>query len=76
MGPLPAIYTSIPIVCYDIILLVLAAAKLAKHLKDRRRFNTRPNAYVLVIVRYHFAYFFLNLINQIFLVILWAQISV
>ncbi|KAG0697921.1 hypothetical protein DFH29DRAFT_126249 [Suillus ampliporus] len=76
MGPLPAIYTSIPIVCYDILLLVLAAAQFAKHLRDRRRFNARPNAYVLVIVQHHFVYFVLNLVNQIFLVVLWAQISV
>ncbi|KAG1747984.1 uncharacterized protein EDB91DRAFT_52889 [Suillus paluster] len=75
MGPMPAIYTSIPIVCYEIFLLVLAAAKLVKHLKDRKKLNARPNAYVLAIVHHHFVYFFLNLLNQIFLVVLWDHVS-
>ncbi|KAG2364669.1 hypothetical protein BDR07DRAFT_1374902 [Suillus spraguei] len=36
-GPLPVTYMSIPIVCFDILLLTLAAAKLAKHSRERRK---------------------------------------
>ncbi|KAG1738981.1 hypothetical protein EDB19DRAFT_867843 [Suillus lakei] len=75
MGPMPATYTSIPMVCYDILLLILAAAKLVKHLKERRKINSRPNTSILIIVRHHIVYFVLNFMNQIFLVILWAGIS-
>jgi len=59
MGPMPAIYTSIPIICYDIFLVVLASATLVKHLKERRNIKMRPNTYVLLIVRYHIIYFVL-----------------
>lgn len=58
-GPMPAIYTSIPIVCYDVFLVVLAAVILVKHLKEQKKFNMRPNIYVVMIVRYHIIYFIL-----------------
>ncbi|KAJ8587560.1 hypothetical protein M405DRAFT_302792 [Rhizopogon salebrosus TDB-379] len=73
IGPKPAIYTSIPIICYDILLVILAAAILAKHLKERRNIKMRPNHYIIMIVRHHIMYFVLNLTNQILLVILWAD---
>ncbi|KAG1821273.1 hypothetical protein DFJ58DRAFT_832290, partial [Suillus subalutaceus] len=76
IGPMPAIYTSIPIVCYDILLVVLAAAILARHFKERRETQMRANTYMVMIVRYHILYFALNLTNQILLVILWAHILV
>ncbi|KAG2754932.1 hypothetical protein P692DRAFT_20900141 [Suillus brevipes Sb2] len=74
IGPMPAIYTSIPVVCYDIILVVLAVVILARHLKERREVHMRANIYMVMIVRYHILYFALNLTNQILLVILWAHI--
>ncbi|KAG1735903.1 uncharacterized protein EDB91DRAFT_543961 [Suillus paluster] len=74
MGPMPAIYASIPVVCYDIFLVVFAAAILVNHLKERRESKMRPNTYVLMIVRYHVIYFVLNLTNQILLTVLWANI--
>ncbi|KAG1860490.1 hypothetical protein C8R48DRAFT_246792 [Suillus tomentosus] len=74
IGPMPAIYTSIPIVCYDILLVVLAAAILARHLKEQRETHMRINTYMVMIVRYHILYFVLNLTNQILLVVLWAHI--
>ncbi|KAG2040867.1 hypothetical protein BDR03DRAFT_1007650 [Suillus americanus] len=76
IGPMPAIYTSIPIVCYDILLVVLAAAILVRHFKERREIPLRANTYMVMIVRYHILYFALNLINQILLVILWAHIPI
>ncbi|KAG1771093.1 hypothetical protein EV702DRAFT_660855 [Suillus placidus] len=47
MGPMPAIYTSIPVACYDTLLLILAAAKLVKHLKERKKINEfdKPNIF-------------------------------
>lgn len=74
IGPMPAIYTSIPIVCYDAFLVILAAATLVRHLKEQREYRMRPNAYVVMIVRYHIIYFVLNLTNQVMMVILWAHI--
>ncbi|KAJ8584743.1 hypothetical protein M405DRAFT_936427 [Rhizopogon salebrosus TDB-379] len=74
LGPMIPIYTSIPVICYDIFLVVLAAVILAKHLKERRTVRLRPNAYVVMIVRYHIIYFVLNLTNQILLVVLWVDI--
>ncbi|KAG1734037.1 uncharacterized protein EDB91DRAFT_619767 [Suillus paluster] len=74
MGPMPAIYASIPILIYDIFLVVLAVTILVKHLKERREIRMRPNIYVLMIVRYHIIYFVLNLTNQILLAVLWANI--
>jgi hypothetical protein len=59
IGPMPAIYTSIPIVCYDIFLVVLAAAILVKHLKEQKSIGVRPSTYVILIVRYHIIYFVL-----------------
>jgi len=56
---MPAVYTAIPVVCYDILLVVLAAAALVKHLKERRKIKMRPNTYVLMIVRCHIIYFVL-----------------
>lgn len=43
IGPMPAIYTSIPIVCYDILLVVLAVVILARHLKERREVHMRAD---------------------------------
>lgn len=57
IGPMPAIYTSIPIVCYDILLVVLAVIILARHLKERREVHMRGNIYMVMIVRYHILYF-------------------
>ncbi|KAG2144259.1 hypothetical protein DEU56DRAFT_937959 [Suillus clintonianus] len=74
IGPALAIYTSIPIVCYDILLVILAAATLVRHLKEQRKIKMRPNTYMVMIVRYHIMYFALNLTNQILLVVLWANI--
>ncbi|KAG2056110.1 hypothetical protein BDR06DRAFT_953079 [Suillus hirtellus] len=74
IGPMPAIYASIPIICYDIILLILAVAVLGKHLKERNELRMKPNAYVVMIVRYHVIYFVLNLATQIFMAILWANL--
>ena len=58
-GPMIAVYTSIPIICYDILLLVLAVAILMKHLKERKGIKMKPNVYVITIVRYHIIYFVL-----------------
>lgn len=74
IGPMSAIYMSIPIVCYDVLLVALAAATLVRHLKEQRGYNMRPNTYMVMIVRYHIMYFVLNLTNQILMVILWAHI--
>jgi len=74
MGPMPAIYTSIPIICYDIFLVVVATATLVKHLKERRSIKIRPNTYVLLVVRCHIIYFVLNLTNQVLMTILWAGV--
>jgi hypothetical protein len=75
IGPSFAIYASIPIVCFDIFLVVLAVVVLVRHLKERRQMQVEPNAYVILIVRCHIVYFLLNLTNQILLVVLWANIS-
>ncbi|KAG2143818.1 uncharacterized protein EDB93DRAFT_1251869 [Suillus bovinus] len=73
-GPMLAIYTSIPIMCYDILLVVLAVITLVKHYIEQRRIKMKPNTYMVMIVRYHIMYFVLNLTNQLLLVILWADI--
>jgi hypothetical protein len=75
IGPMPAVYASIPIMCYDILLVVLAIADLAKHLKERKGLKMKPNTYVVMIVRYHVIYFVLNLASQIIMAILWAHPS-
>ncbi|KAG1874854.1 hypothetical protein F4604DRAFT_1680741 [Suillus subluteus] len=75
IGPMPALYASIPVVCYDIFLVVLAIAVLRKHLKERKEFRMKPNTYVVMIVRYHAIYFVLNLASQIYLAISWANLS-
>ncbi|KAG1811560.1 hypothetical protein EV424DRAFT_1349648 [Suillus variegatus] len=74
IGPMLAIYASIPIICYDIFLLVLAVAVLWKHLKERNELRMKPNAYVVMIVRYHVIYFVLNLATQIFMAVMWADL--
>ncbi|KAG1774167.1 hypothetical protein EV702DRAFT_549423 [Suillus placidus] len=74
IGPMPAIYASLPVICYDIFLVILAITILRKHLKEWKELNLRPNAYVVVIVRYHVIYFVLNLATQIFMAILWANL--
>ncbi|KAG0700769.1 hypothetical protein DFH29DRAFT_1000794 [Suillus ampliporus] len=76
MGPMPAIYASIPVICYDILLVALAVAILMKHLKEQRELKRKPNTYVLMIVQYHIIYFVLNLASQIFSAILWANLPV
>jgi len=76
VGPMVMIYTSIPIICFDIFLVVLVAAILVKHLKERRKIKMRPNTYVILIARYHIMYFILNLTNQIVLTMMWAEISI
>ncbi|KAG1735863.1 uncharacterized protein EDB91DRAFT_541752 [Suillus paluster] len=76
MGPMPATYASIPVICFDIFLVILAAAILVKHIKGRREMRMKPNTYVLMIVRYHILYFVLNLATQIFLVIVWANLPI
>jgi hypothetical protein len=59
IGPMPAVYTSIPIVCYDVLLVVLAVAILVRHLKERRGIHLRANTSMVMIVRYHIIYFVL-----------------
>lgn len=72
LGPMPALYTSIPIICWDISLVILAVVILVKHLKERKEIKMKPNVYILVIVRSHIIYFILNLLDQILLTIVWA----
>ncbi|KAG2035122.1 hypothetical protein BDR03DRAFT_1093356 [Suillus americanus] len=73
IGPMPAIYASIPIICYDILLVALAIAVLGKHLKERKELKMKPNTYIVMIVRYHVIYFVLNLASQVIMAILWAH---
>ncbi|KAG1819150.1 uncharacterized protein BJ212DRAFT_74348 [Suillus subaureus] len=75
VGPMPAVYASIPIICYDIFLVVLAIIVLARHLRERKGLRMKPNAYVVMIVRYHVMYFILNLTSQIVMAMLWADLS-
>ncbi|KAG2069812.1 hypothetical protein BDR04DRAFT_1101087 [Suillus decipiens] len=75
VGPMPAIYASIPIICYDILLVVLAIAVLRKHLKERKKVQMKPNTYLVLIVRYHVIYFVLNLATQIIMAVLWVRLS-
>ncbi|KAG1889629.1 uncharacterized protein F5891DRAFT_139270 [Suillus fuscotomentosus] len=75
IGPMHVIYASIPVICYDIFLVVLAIAILRKHLKERKGFEMKPNTYVVMIVRHHVIYFVLNLATQIFMATLWAHPS-
>ncbi|KAG1735894.1 uncharacterized protein EDB91DRAFT_1337523 [Suillus paluster] len=75
MGPMPAIYASIPVICFDILLAILAVVILVKHLRERREVNMKPNTYVVMIVRYHIIYFVLNLASQVFSAIMWADLS-
>ncbi|KAG2065658.1 hypothetical protein BDR04DRAFT_146103 [Suillus decipiens] len=74
IGPMPAIYASIPVICFDIFLVVLAITVLRKHLKERKELKMKPNTYIVIIVRYHVIYFVLNLASQIFMAILWAHL--
>ncbi|KAG1795058.1 uncharacterized protein HD556DRAFT_1526807 [Suillus plorans] len=74
-GPMPAIYTSIPVICYDILLVVLAITILVKHMKERKELQMKPNTYIVLIVRYHVIYFVMNLAVQIFSAIMWADLS-
>ncbi|KAG1855202.1 hypothetical protein DFJ58DRAFT_727645 [Suillus subalutaceus] len=59
IGVMPALYASIPVICYDIFLVVLAIAVLRKHLKERKELEMKPNTYVVMIVRHHVIYFVL-----------------
>ncbi|KAG1812938.1 uncharacterized protein BJ212DRAFT_440848 [Suillus subaureus] len=74
IGPMPAIYASIPIVCFDIFLVILAVLVLVRHLRERREIQIKPNTYIILIVRCHIIYFLLNLTNQILMTVLWANI--
>jgi hypothetical protein len=74
IGPMPAIYTSIPVICFDIFLVVLTITVLGKHLKERKELKMKPNTYVVMIVRYHVIYFVLNLTSQIFMALIWAHL--
>ncbi|KAG2345756.1 hypothetical protein BDR05DRAFT_960021 [Suillus weaverae] len=74
IGPMPAVYASIPVVCFDIFLVVLAVLALVRHLRERREVQMKPNTYVVLIVRCHIVYFFLNLTNQVLMAVLWANI--
>ncbi|KAG1773199.1 hypothetical protein EDD22DRAFT_317428 [Suillus occidentalis] len=74
IGPMPAVYASIPVICFDIFLVVLAVAVLGKHLKERKELKMKPNTYVVMIVRYHIIYFVLNLASQICIAMLWAHL--
>ncbi|KAG2033218.1 hypothetical protein BDR03DRAFT_967990 [Suillus americanus] len=59
IGPMPVIYAFIPIICYDIFLVVLAVGILWKHMKERKELKMKPNTYVVMIVRYDVIYFVL-----------------
>ncbi|KAG1867929.1 hypothetical protein DFJ58DRAFT_768391 [Suillus subalutaceus] len=61
-----AIYTSIPVICFDIFLVEAP--------KEQKELKTKPNTYVVMIVRYHVIYFVVNLAGQIFTVTLWANL--
>ncbi|OJA07997.1 hypothetical protein AZE42_01089 [Rhizopogon vesiculosus] len=75
--PMFAIYSSwIPVVCYDIFLIALAAAILVKHLIERRTIKLRPNTYIIMITRYHIINFVLNLAYQIVRAILWVRTDI
>ncbi|KAG1734097.1 uncharacterized protein EDB91DRAFT_1084234 [Suillus paluster] len=74
IGPMPAIYATIPVISFDIFLAVLAVAIVVKHMKERKEVRMRPNTYVLMIVRYHILYFVLNLTSQIFMAMFWANL--
>ncbi|KAG1873208.1 hypothetical protein F4604DRAFT_1681249 [Suillus subluteus] len=50
IGPMPTIYVSIPIICYDIFLIILAIIVLRKHLREWKELGMKPNAYVVMIV--------------------------
>lgn len=72
----PATYWSIPMISFDVLLVILAAAKLGNHIKERKELKMRPNSSISMIVRLHIVCFVLNLMSQIFLVVLWANISI
>ncbi|KAG0698203.1 hypothetical protein DFH29DRAFT_942816 [Suillus ampliporus] len=74
LGPIPAISASIPVICFDILLVFLSVAILVKHMRERREIRRRPNTYVLLIVRYHVIYFVINLATEIFMAVLWANL--
>ncbi|KAG2368294.1 hypothetical protein BDR07DRAFT_1372322 [Suillus spraguei] len=76
IGPMTAIYSSIPVICFDIFLVVLAIVVLKKHLKEQKELKMKPNTYVVMIVRYHVIYFVLNLATQICMATVWAHTSV
>ncbi|KAG2077164.1 hypothetical protein BDR04DRAFT_1114010 [Suillus decipiens] len=76
IGPMTAIYSSIPVICFDIFLVILAIVVLKRHLKEQKELKTKPNTYVVMIVRHHVIYFVLNLTTQICMATVWAHISV
>ncbi|KAG2077179.1 hypothetical protein BDR04DRAFT_1114021 [Suillus decipiens] len=59
IGPATAVYASIPVICFDIFLVVLAIIVLKKHLKEQKELQVKPNTYIVMIVRYHVIYFVL-----------------
>ncbi|KAG2064117.1 hypothetical protein BDR04DRAFT_1110613 [Suillus decipiens] len=75
IGPMPAVYASIPVICYEILLVVLAIVVLWRHLKERKEIQMKPNVYVVMIVRYHFIYFILNVATEIIVAVLWVHLS-
>ncbi|KAG2121051.1 uncharacterized protein F5147DRAFT_766916 [Suillus discolor] len=75
IGPMHMIYASIPVICYDIFLVVLAITVFRKHLKERKELKMKPNTYVVMIIQYHVIYFVMNLATQIFMATLWARPS-
>ncbi|KAG2137664.1 hypothetical protein BD769DRAFT_1637996 [Suillus cothurnatus] len=49
----PATYWSIPMISFDVLLVILAAAKLGNHIKERKELRMRPNSSISMIVRLH-----------------------
>ncbi|OAX35419.1 hypothetical protein K503DRAFT_370985 [Rhizopogon vinicolor AM-OR11-026] len=72
VGSTLAVFAFISIICYDVLLAILAAAILLKHLKERRGIKMMPNTYMVRIVRYHIIIFVLNMMNQILQALIWA----
>ncbi|KAG1853359.1 hypothetical protein F4604DRAFT_1686358 [Suillus subluteus] len=74
-GPMTAIYASIPVICHDILMVIIAVIALVKHLRERKELRMKPNSYVVMIVQYHVIYFVLNSASQMIMAMLWADLS-
>ncbi|OJA20463.1 hypothetical protein AZE42_04894 [Rhizopogon vesiculosus] len=72
VGSTVATYAFVPIICYDVLLVILAVAILVKHLKERRGIKMKPNTYMIRIVHYHIINFVLNMTNQILQALIWT----